>query len=55
MTGKQFLIVLIFTFITVVSWVSIDIFKSREAVAPPPEIQQLLEPINPNFNTGNLK
>ncbi len=55
MKGKQFLAILILTFITVVIWVVFDIIQSRNAVAPAPEIQQLLEPISPTFDTSGLK
>lgn len=50
MTGKQFLYIAIATFITIVIWVVVDIFHSRAAISPPPEVQQLLEPISPNFD-----
>lgn len=55
MTGKQFLIILIFTFITVIIWVTLDIIQSRNALVPTPEVQQLLENINPNFDTSVLE
>lgn len=55
MTGKQFLVILIFTSITVVIWVVLDIVQSRNAVGPTPEVQQLLEPISPIFNISGLK
>lgn len=50
MSGKQFLYIVIATFITVMVWVVVDILHSRAQVQPPPEVQQLLEPINPNFD-----
>ncbi|MDO8570028.1 MAG: hypothetical protein Q7R97_00395 [Candidatus Daviesbacteria bacterium] len=55
MTGKQVLFILIFTFITVIIWVTLDIIQSRANIAPTPEVQQLLEPISPNFDTSGLK
>lgn len=50
MTGKQFLYITVATFITIVAWVVVDIIHSRSNVQPPPEVQQLLEPLNPNFD-----
>lgn len=55
MTGKQFLAILIFTFVTVIVWVVADIIQSRAAVVQTVEIQQLLEPISPNFDTSGIK
>lgn len=54
MSGKQFLIILIITFITIVIWVSLDILRSRSQVQTAPEVQELLEPINPNFDIEAL-
>lgn len=51
MSGKQFLYIVIATFITVMAWVVLDILHSRESVQTPPEIKQLLEPINPQIDT----
>ncbi|MDO8498705.1 MAG: hypothetical protein Q7S44_02880 [bacterium] len=50
MRGKQFLYIVIATFVTVIIWVTLDILHSRAAVQTPPEIKQVLEPINPNFD-----
>lgn len=50
MTGKQFLYILIATFITIFAWVITDIIHSRSQVQIPPEIKQLMEPIDPNFD-----
>lgn len=55
MTSKQFLTILIFTLITVIIWVMFDIIQSRNAVGPAPEVQQLLEPVSPNFEISGLK
>lgn len=54
MNNKQFLIILIVTFITVIVWVVLDIVQSRNTVGPAPEIQQLLKPISPIFDTSGL-
>lgn len=50
MTSKQFLYIAIATFITIFIWVAVDVARSRSAVAPPEEVQKLLEPISPNFD-----
>lgn len=50
MTSKQFLYVIIITFITVLIWVGTDISYSHSKIQPTSEIQQLLEPINPIFD-----
>ncbi len=50
MSGKQFLYILIATFLTIMAWVATDIIHSRSEVQIPAEIKQLMEPINPNFD-----
>lgn len=54
MTRKEWLFAAILTLITIVSWVIFDIFHTRSKVEIPKEIQQVIEPINPNFNTSGL-
>lgn len=54
MSGKQFLYIVIATFITVILWVTLDILHSRATVQTPPEIKQILEPINPNFDEETM-
>lgn len=55
MTKKQFFIIVIITFITVCVWVISDIVHSRSQVALPPELQEVLEPIDPNFDLSGLQ
>jgi len=55
MIGKQTLIVVIITFATVVAWAAVDIIQQSNAVKVPDEIQQLLEPISPNFDLSGIK
>lgn len=50
MSGKQFLYIIIATLITVLIWFGIDIYRSKTTVQISPEIQQVLEPVNPNFD-----
>lgn len=50
MSGKQFLYIAIATFITILIWAGSDIYHSRNQVKPGTEVQQLLEPVSPNFD-----
>lgn len=50
MSGKQFLYIVIATFITVIAWVVLDIIHTRSQVKPSNEVQQFLEPLNPAFD-----
>lgn len=54
MNGKQFLYVVIATFITIMVWVAVDIIHSRSEVQIPPEVQTLLEPVSPTFDQEAL-
>ena len=55
MTRKEWLIAAILTFITVLAWVVFDIIHARSQVEIPQKIQELIEPINPEFNTQSLE
>lgn len=48
---KDWLIISIFTLITVIAWVVFDIIHSRSQVEIPTEIKNVLDPVNPNFDT----
>lgn len=50
MSGRQFLIVVTITFVTVTLWVISDILHSRSQVTIPTETKRLIEPVDPNFN-----
>lgn len=50
MSGKQFLYIIIATLITVLIWFGVDIYLAKTTVQISPEIQQVLEPVNPNFD-----
>lgn len=54
MTRKEFLIATILTFITIIAWVVFDILHTRSQVEIPPALQELLEPVNPEFDVGGL-
>jgi hypothetical protein len=51
MTGKQFVAILIFTLITVVVWIVADIIHAQPKTPVSPEVYQLMEPIDPKFDT----
>ena len=55
MTRKEWLVAAILTFITILAWVVFDIAHTRAKVEIDPKTQQIIEPINPNFNTQILQ
>lgn len=55
MTQKQWLAAVILTFITISAWVIFDILHSRKQVEIPQKWQEVVEPINPNFDTQTLE
>lgn len=55
MTKKEFYIIAIITFITILSWVIFDIIHARSKIEPSAEIQEVLEPINPEFDSQALE
>lgn len=50
MSGKHFLYIVIATLITVLIWFGLEIKHSRSKVQVAPEVQHLIEPVNPNFD-----
>lgn len=54
MSGKQFLYIVIATLITVTIWVTLDILHSRNESKVAPDVQKLLEPVNPNFDQETI-
>ncbi|KKR80841.1 MAG: hypothetical protein UU73_C0002G0174 [Candidatus Daviesbacteria bacterium GW2011_GWA1_41_61] len=50
MSGRQFLYILIATLITVLIWVASDIIHTRTQSDISPQVQEVLEPVNPNFD-----
>jgi hypothetical protein len=52
MNRKEWLIAAILTFITVVAWIVFDIIHTQKQVEISPEVQEVLEPISPDFDTG---
>lgn len=55
MTRKEFLVIAIATFITAVAWAVFDILHARANVEVSPKLQQVMEPIDPNFDTANIE
>lgn len=51
MTRREFLIIAIATFITAIAWAVFDILHARANVEVSPKLQQVIEPIDPNFDT----
>lgn len=54
MSRKELLFAAILTFITILAWVVFDIFHARSQVEIPQQLQQVIEPISPDFNTKDL-
>ena len=55
MTKKQWLIAAILTFTTIVAWMIFDILHARSQVEISPKLQEVIEPISPDFNTKSLE
>ncbi len=55
MTKKEWLIVTILTFITICAWVVFDILHTRKQTEISPKIQELIEPVSPDFNYSGLE
>ena len=55
MSSKEFLIIVIATFITVVGWVVFDIIHKRAAVEIPANIQEIITPVEPNFDLEGIE
>lgn len=54
MKSKYFLAIVIATVITIIAWAVADLIHSRSRVETPPDTQQLLQPLDTNFNTQVL-
>ena len=50
MNRKELLIIAVATFITVVAWVTFDIIHKRAQVEIAPNVQELIKPIDINFD-----
>jgi hypothetical protein len=47
---QWFLRILVFSFVTVIIWVGLSLFRSQQATVIPEELQKLARPLNPNIN-----
>lgn len=54
MISKKVFLIILFTFITLITWVTFDILHNRAEVRPSPQVQPLLEPINPTFDQSAI-
>lgn len=55
MTRKEWLIAAILTLVTIIAWVIFDIIHSYSKVETPQKVQEVIEPISPDFNTQSLE
>ena len=55
MNRKEFIFVLIVTFIVILIWIAAEIIHSRPSVPIDPNVQDLLTPLNPGFDEETLK
>lgn len=55
MTRKEWLFAAILTLITVVVWVISDALHARAKVEVPQKLQEIIEPINPDFDLSALE
>lgn len=54
MIRKEWLIAAALTLVTVVSWVIFDAFHARSEVQIPQKVQEVIEPISPDFDVEGL-
>jgi hypothetical protein len=50
MNNKQFLIIIVVTFIVIIIWIITDIVHTRPSVEINPKLSTLLSPLNPSFD-----
>lgn len=55
MTRKEWLIAAMITFFSIMAWMVFDVIHTRSKVEIPQKIQDVLEPVNPNFDTQALE
>lgn len=55
MEKKEFVLVIIFTFVVVMIWIASDIYHTHSNITISPKLKQTLEPVDPNFDTATLK
>ena len=52
--SKEFLILVLLTAFVILVWISSDIYRVRTNIELTPNLQKVLEPINPNFDKQTL-
>lgn len=55
MKQKDFLLIAIFTFITVSAWIILSIYHARVTSTISPALKEKIEPIEPRFNTAVIE
>lgn len=55
MIRKETFIIIIVTFITIVAWAVFDIVHKRSVTTTSPKLQQVSEPLDPNFDQEAIK
>ncbi len=55
MNRKEWLTAVIITFVTICVWVTFDILHTRAQVTVPQKLQEITEPVNPNFDITVLE
>lgn len=55
MTKKEILAIAIATFLTLVAWVLFDIIHTRSSVEVPSELQEVTQPLNPDFDSEAIQ
>lgn len=53
-SDKDFIILLVLTLITVISWVGLDVYRAYTRPQVPTGVEELLTPIQPVLNTEVL-
>lgn len=54
MNKTEFVVIIIFTFIVIMAWVIADIIHTRPSVPLNPNLQSVLDPINPEFDQNAI-
>lgn len=55
MIRQRWFIAAVLTFLTICAWVIFDILHTRAGVEIPAKTQEVIEPIDPDFNTNVLE
>lgn len=54
-SDRDVFIISLFTFLTVVSWITFEFLKTTKTSTVAPSVQQLVVPLNPVLDTDTLK